>query len=56
MHVAHLHATLRTRRKKTLPHQSQMKNKLNDSASRFMKYIDDNFRLTGILIFFMPYK
>ena len=54
--VAHFHATLRTRRKKTLPHQSQSKNILNDTASRFMKNIDDNFRLTDILVFFMPYK
>ena len=50
------HATLRTRRKKTLPHQSQSKNILNDTASRVMKNIDDNFRLTDILVFFMPYK
>ena len=46
-YVARLDATLRARREKTLPHQSQLKSIiLNDGASKVMKNVDDNFRLT----------
>ena len=50
-YVAHLHATLRAHREKTLRVQSQLKDIiLNDDASKVMKNIDNNFRLTDILI------
>lgn len=42
-YVAHLHATLRARREKTLPLQSYLKNTLNDAAGKAMKNIDNNF-------------
>ena len=53
-YLAHLHATLRTQREKTLPHQSHSKNILNDDASKVKNNINEGSRLTETLIIFMP--
>ena len=56
VYVGHLYATLRTRREKTLPHQSPPKNILNNGASKGMKNIDDYFRLTDTSIIFVSFQ